>query len=173
MSHSTGIGLFVNEFGHCITQRFGYKMPIMKIVADNRRARFDYEIQETLEAGLVLTGQEVKSCRLGHANLAGAYVSFRGQTPVLRQATISKYPFASGVEDEPTRDRPLLLKKAEAERIRSAIAEKGITVIPLQIRAGKYIKVVLAVGRGRKKLDKRRVIREREVKRGLREGRDM
>ena len=144
-----------------------------KIVADNRRARFDYEILETLEAGLVLTGPEAKSCRMGHVNLAGAYVSFHGAVPILRQATISAYPFASGIEHVPTRDRALLLKKGEAERIRSAIAEKGVTVIPLRVQAGKYIKVTLAVGRGRKRLDKGRAIRDREVKRGLREGREV
>lgn len=145
----------------------------MKVVASNRRARFDYEILETLEAGLVLTGPEVKSCRLGLVHLAGSYISFLGQTPVLRQATISKYPFTTDTDYAPTRDRPLLLKKKEAEKLRAAIAEKGITVIPLEIRSGPFIKILLAISRGRKKGDKRRVIREREVGRRIREGREI
>ncbi len=145
----------------------------MKVVASNRRARFDYEILETFEAGMVLTGAEVKSCRMGHVSLAGAYVSYRGATPVMKQMTITKYPFASTIQDEPSRDRVLLLKKSEAERLRSLLSEKGVTIIPLEVRAGKYIKIAIAVAKGRKTIDKRRAIREREVKRGLREGRDV
>lgn len=145
----------------------------MKVVADNRRARFDYEILDTVEAGIQLTGPEVKSCRGGHVQLQGAYVSFLGNTPVLKKAKISLYTFASLPDYDPERDRPLLLKKAEARKLQGAVEEKGVTVVPLQVRAGKYIKVLLGLGRGRKRLDKRARIKERETSRKLREGREI
>lgn len=141
----------------------------MKVVAQNRRARFDFEILETLEAGLMLTGPEVKSCRMGHINLMGSYVSFREGKPVLKNATISPYRFAAHVPHEEKRDRPLLLKTSEIRKILARSEEKGLTVVPLEIRAGKFIKVLLGVGRGRKRIDKRQRIREREVARKLRQ----
>ncbi len=145
----------------------------MKVVAGNRRARFDYEILESFEAGMVLTGPEAKSCRAGHASLAGAYVSFRGPKAVLRQMNISAYPFAKSVPHEPLRDRVLLLNQNELDRLRASLSEKGLTVIPLELKAGKFIKIVIAIGKGRKRIDKRRAIKEREVKRNLREGREV
>lgn len=148
-------------------------MNFMKIVAENRRARFDYEILGTVEAGVILTGPEVKSCRRGSISLAGAYVSFRGDVPVLRHATIAKYPYAADAPHEPERDRVLLLGKREAEKLRSSVAEKGITIVPLAVRAGKFIKISLGVARGRRKIDKRNVIREREIRRKLRERREV
>jgi SsrA-binding protein len=145
----------------------------MKVVAQNRRARFDYEILETLEAGVMLTGPEVKSCRLGQISLNGSYVWFTKGVPILKNATIAKYAKAAGLTDyDPKRDRPLLLKGKETEKLTAAIKEKGVTVVPLEVRSGKFIKLLLALGRGRKKLDKRRVIRERETGRRLREGRE-
>lgn len=145
----------------------------MKVVASNRRARFDYEILDTLEAGIMLTGSEAKSCRMGRISLAGAYVSFRGSVPILRHATIAKYPFTTDPSYEPERDRPLLLKKREAEKLRALSAEKGVTIIPLEVHAAAFIKLRLGVARGRKTIDKRKVIKEREVKRKLREGREV
>jgi len=143
----------------------------VKIVAQNRRARYDYEILETREAGLVLTGQEVKSCRLGQVNLAGAYVSFFGNVPHLKNMKISSYKYAGHLPDyDPGRDRILLLKKSEAKKLEIASEEKGMTIVPLEVRSGRFIKVLLGLGRGRKKLDKRQKIREREVERRLRRG---
>ncbi len=145
----------------------------MKTVAQNRRARFDYDIGETVEAGMMLSGQEVKSCRLGQASLAGAYVSFHGGKPLLKHAKITPYKFASGLEAyDPGRDRQLLLKKSESARLEQAAAEKGATIIPLEIRAGRFIKVLLGVGRGRKRLDKRQKIKEREMDRRQRMGKE-
>ncbi len=145
----------------------------MKPVAQNRRARFDYEILETFEAGIILTGPEVKSCRMGHISLAGSYVSFLYGKPVLKGMSISKYPYASGlVPFGEHRDRELLLKKSELAKLERATEEKGMTLIPLEVRAGKYIKVLIGVCRGRKKMDKRQVIKEREAGRRLREGRE-
>ena len=146
----------------------------MKVVAQNRRARFDFEITDTVEAGIILSGQEVKSCRMGHVNLLGSYVSFFGGVAVLKHAKISPYAFATvGGEYDPGHDRQLLLKKPEAARLASVIAEKGVTLVPLEVRAGKFIKVLIGVGRGRKRADKRARIKEREMGRNLREGREV
>ena len=146
----------------------------MKVVANNRRARFDFEITDTVEAGIILTGPEVKSCRAGHVNLSGAYVSFFGHKPILKQAKISPYAFAKISADyDPGHDRELLLSKTEKARLEAVTAEKGVTIIPLEVRAGKYIKVLLGMGRGRKTIDKRHRIRERDMDRKMRAGRDI
>ncbi len=146
----------------------------MKVVAENRRARFDFEIQDTVEAGVVLTGQEVKSCRAGNVNLAGSYVSFLGGKPVLKKASIAPYKFALPLPGyDPTHDRPLLLRKNEALKVEKASEEKGMAVVPLEVRAGKFIKVLLGIGRGRKRIDKRQRIKEREIGRKIREGREI
>jgi len=143
----------------------------MKVIAQNRRARYDYEILDTLEAGIMLTGQEVKSCRKGHVNLAGAYVSFLESKPVLKSAKISPYAYASGLENyNPGQDRKLLIKKSDSKRLQSALQEKGVTIIPLEVRAGKYIKVLLGLGKGKKRHDKRQKIRERDQERKLKRG---
>lgn len=145
-----------------------------KVVSQNRRARFDYEILETLEAGIILTGQEVKSVRQGNAKLLGAYVSFLGGRPILKNASIPPYAFASQIGDyDPGRDRPLLLTKREQEKLQALTAEKGVTIVPLEIRAAKFIKILLGVARGRKKADKRARIKERDTQRRLREGREV
>ena len=146
---------------------------VVKIVAQNRHARYDYEILDTVEAGLLLTGQEVKSCRNGNANLAGSYVSFLHGKPVLKGIKIAAYKFASGLEDyDPGRDRSLLLSKADVQRLQSASDGKGMTIIPLEVRAGKYIKVLLGLGKGKSRYDKRQKIREKEVKQKLHRGED-
>ncbi len=145
----------------------------MKVVAQNRRARYDYEIIDTVEAGIMLTGQEAKSCRQGNANLAGAYVSFASGKAVLKNASIAPYAYAGPLpEYDLHRDRPLLLKKAEAAKLDSLLAEKGVSLVPLEIKAGKYIKVLLGLGRGRKRLDKRENIKKRDIDRQLRRGED-
>ncbi len=142
----------------------------MKTVAQNRRARFDYEIVDTIEAGIVLTGQEVKSCRLGQINLAGSYVSFFGGKPLLKQAKISPYKYAGIQPDyEPGHDRALLMSKSQLEKLEALQSVKGTALIPLEVRAGKFIKVLIGVGKGRKRLDKRERIKEREMSRGIRE----
>lgn len=143
---------------------------LMKVVAQNRRAKFDYEITDTVEAGLMLSGQEVKSCRLGQISLAGSYVSFFGGRPLLKQAKISPYKYAGHLPDyDPGHDRELLLKKDQLLKLQSKQEEKGVSLVPLEVRAGKFIKLLIGVGKGRKKLDKRRTIREREVSRRIRE----
>ncbi|TSC60029.1 MAG: SsrA-binding protein [Candidatus Peregrinibacteria bacterium Greene0416_62] len=145
----------------------------MKIVAQNRRARFDYEIVETIEAGMMLTGSEVKSCREGHISLVGAYVTVHKGKVKLRNVTIARYRYAAGSQtNEPERERELLLKSAEIDRLSTAVDQKGMTLVPLEVRAGKYIKIVIGLGRGKKKFDKRASIKKRDVERKLREGRE-
>lgn len=137
----------------------------MKIVAKNRRARFDYDIVESFEAGIQLLGWEAKACRTHLADLSGAYVSFLGGKPVLKKMTIRPYPFASNVHpDDTTRDRTLLLHRKELDRLKTASDEKGMAIIPLEVKAGRHIKLILALGRGRKRFDKRQKIKERESK---------
>lgn len=137
----------------------------MKTVAQNRRAKFDYEIVETFEAGIMLLGWEAKACRTHLADLSGAYVSFVSGKAMLKKMTIRHYPFASNaILDDTTRDRALLLHAKELDRLRTMSEEKGMTIVPLEVKAGKHIKVVLALGRGRKQFDKREKIKERESK---------
>jgi SsrA-binding protein len=146
----------------------------VKVVASNKRARFDYEILEEIEAGIILTGQEVKSCRQGHVNLIGAYVSFLSGRPVLKNAAIQPYRFASDLASyDPHRDRELLLKGAEIKRLTGKTEERGLTILPLEMRAGRTIKVLLGLGKGRKKYEKRERIRERELKKRLQRGEEI
>ncbi|OGJ54818.1 SsrA-binding protein [Candidatus Peribacteria bacterium RIFCSPHIGHO2_02_FULL_49_16] len=144
------------------------------VVAKNRRARHDYDILETIEAGMQLTGQEVKSCRIGGMNLSGAYVSFVSGQPVLKEAKIAPYRYASGLEGySPSRDRSLLLKKVERVHLEEAAKQKGFTIIPLEVRAGAYIKILLGMGRGQKKYDKRQKKKEKSIERKLRRGEEI
>lgn len=146
----------------------------MKTVAQNRRARHDYEIVDTIEAGIMLHGHEVKSCRQGNISLSGAYVSLQSGSPVLKGAKIAKYSHASGLDDyQPGRDRQLLLHKKQSEKLQTELAEKGISLIPLEVKAGKHIKIVLGLGKGRKRHDKRQKKKEKDVKRRLKEGREI
>ena len=147
---------------------------MVKTVAQNRKARFDYEITETLEAGMILTGGEVKSCREGHISLAGSYVILQKGKAILRNAKIAKYRYSAGSDDESIqRERELLLKRSELDRLSSAVDQKGMTLVPLEVRAGKHIKILIGLARGRKKYDKRSSIKKREVERKLREGREI
>ncbi len=146
----------------------------MKIVAQNRRARYDYDIVDTLEAGISLTGQEVKSCRMGNINLGGSYVSLVSGKPVIKGMKIAKYNFASNIEGyEPGRDRILLIKKREIEKITSSLAEKGVSLIPLEVKAGRHIKVILGMGKGKKRHDKRQSKKEKDVSRRLKQGEEI
>lgn len=145
----------------------------MKVVAQNRRARYDYEIVDTVEAGMMLIGSEVKSCRMGNVNLSGAYVSLLTGEPILKNANIAPYAFASGQEEyEPGRDRRLLLKKSEVRKLQAALAEQGVSLVPLEVRAGRHIKVILGLGKGRKRIDKRQRIRERDITRKMQKGQE-
>jgi SsrA-binding protein len=137
-----------------------------KLVATHRKARFEYEILEKVEAGIALVGPEVKSLRAGNASLVEAYAVVRRGEVYLVGAHISPYAQASRENPDPKRERKLLLRRAEIERLGAKVAERGLTLVPLQIyfRNGRA-KVELALARGRRRHDKRDAIREREQER--------
>ncbi len=133
------------------------------IVAQNRRARRDYEILERYEAGLALTGSEIKSIRLGKVDIQGAYGRLHKGEAWLFDAYIAPYQNAGYTPHEARRDRKLLLRKKELRRIRAALEERGLTLVPLNLHLRRGMaKVELGVARGIKRYDKRRKIRERE-----------
>jgi len=143
----------------------------IKIITDNKKARFDYEILETFEAGLVLTGSEVKSLRDSQASLKDSYVAFRGHEAFLQKAHIAVYQASSYNNHEPERLRKLLLHEHELTKINAAITEKGLTCVPLKIYFKKGIaKVEIALARGKKKGDKRQTIKSREADRDIQRG---
>lgn len=135
----------------------------MKTLAENRRARFDYEILETYEAGIVLTGQEVKSVKNGRAQIAGSYAVVRHGEPRLLNANIPPYqPKNAPGSYDPSRSRQLLLHKKEVQNLIGKLHEKGLTLVPLKMYLKKnLIKVEIALARPRKKHDKRELLRRR------------
>lgn len=148
----------------------------IKIVNENKKARFDYTISETFEAGLVLTGSEVKSLRVHGCTLKDSYVSFRGHEAYLQNAHIPVYAASSYNNHEPERIRKLLLHDHELKKIQAATTEKGLTCVTLKLyfKNGRA-KVEIGLGRGKKKGDKREAIKgreaDREVQRSLRKSR--
>ena len=140
--------------------------PSERVVAQNRRARHDYEILETVEAGLVLTGTEVKSLRAGKASLVESYATVEGSEAVVRQLHIPPYEQGNRWNPDPVRARKLLLHRAEIEKLKAAVARKGHTIVPLKLYFSKGIaKLLVGVGRGRKSFDKRERIAERDARR--------
>src|SRR3954471_7881259 len=139
-----------------------------KTIADNRRARHEYHILERVEAGLALTGTEVKSLRDGKAVLRDAFAMERGDELWLVGATIEHYDKGNRQNHEITRDRKLLLHRKEIDRLAGRIAEKGLTVVPLRIYfKGGRAKVELGLARGKEGVDKRQAIAERDVQREI------
>jgi len=140
--------------------------PSERVVAHNRRARHDYTILETVEAGLVLTGTEVKSLRAGKASLAEAYATVEGREAVVRQLHIPPYEQGNRWNRDPVRARKLLLHRAEIEKLAAAVARKGHTIVPLKLYfSGGYAKLLLGVARGKQTHDKRHAIAERDARR--------
>ena len=137
-----------------------------KTICLNRRARHDYFIEETFEAGMVLMGSEVKSLRDGRANLKDSYVRILKCEALLLNAHISPYPAANQFNHQPTRTRKLLLHKREIRRLAGRISERGLTLIPLRLyfKNGKA-KAELGLARGKKLYDKRDTLRKRAVQR--------
>ena len=141
----------------------------VKIICENRKARFNYHILEDFEAGLVLQGSEVKSLRDGKGNLADSYAEVKGGELWLVNAHIAHYPAANQFNHEPTRPRKILMKRREIDRMGGKLAEKGLTLIPLSLyfKEGR-VKVKLGLGKGKKAFDKRDSIKKRETDRELR-----
>ena len=139
-----------------------------KIVTENRKARYNYFIEDTYEAGMVLVGTEVKSLRIGRVNLKDSYAKIKDGEVFVYQVHIGAYPFAQENNHEPLRPRKLLLKKLEIKKLYGKVNEMGYTLIPLSIyfKKGKA-KMTLALARGKRKYDKRESIRRRDQKREL------
>jgi SsrA-binding protein len=144
--------------------------PDTKLITQNRRARYEYTIEETFEAGLVLTGTEVKACREGRANLTDAYAVVDNGEAYLLQCHISPYSHGNRVNHEPTRTRKLLLHRSELDKLRIKSSQEGRTLVPLRLYFNHgLVKVEIAVGRGKKRHDKRASIAEREAERRMRQ----
>jgi SsrA-binding protein len=146
----------------------------IKVIYNNKRATFDYELLERLEAGLELTGTEIKSIRANQASLQRSYVQARGDELWLLEANIAPYAHGNRENHEPTRPRKLLLHRREINRILTNLAQKGLTVVPtrLYLKGGRA-KVEIALARGKHKYDKREDIArrdaDRQMERALRE----
>lgn len=138
----------------------------IKIISDNKKARFDFEIIETWEAGIVLTGSEVKSIRDGAVNLKDSYVVFRGHEAFLHNAHISVYKASSYNNHEPERQRKLLLNMSELNKISGKIAERGLSCVALKMyfKDGR-VKIEIGLGKGKKLHDKRESIKNKDQQR--------
>jgi SsrA-binding protein len=142
------------------------KVPKVKSVATNKKAFHEYFIEDRIEAGLALTGTEVKSLRGGRAQLKDSYIQFRDGEAYLVGAHISTYAAASWTNHLPERDRKLLLHKRELARWASAVATKGVTCVPLSLYfKGSHVKTEIALVKGKKLHDKRDAMRDRDLKR--------
>jgi len=138
-----------------------------KTVATNRKARHDYFIDEIHEAGIVLTGTEIKSVRAGRVNLRDSYVQIRGGELWLIDTHIAPYKQAGRSGHEPKRSRKLLMQRREISRLQGKVLEKGYTIVPLRVylKNNKWAKVEIALARGKRLYDKRQAIRERDAQR--------
>lgn len=147
------------------------KRPPQHMVATNRRARFDYEIEHEYEAGLVLVGTEVKSLRAGHVTLQEGYVHVRGGEAWLVNVHIPEYVYGHQQNHAPKRARKLLMHAHEIERLRARLEQQGMSAVPLAIyfKQG-WAKLLFGLGRGRKHYDKRQHEREKTERRELRRG---
>lgn len=146
----------------------------VKVVSTNRKARFEYFIQETFEAGLVLKGTEIKSIRKGQISLQEAYVRTDGEQAWLVGAHVAPYEHASAFQHSPDRERKLLLHKREIKELWDAVRIKGMTIIPMRVylKAGRA-KLEIGIAKGKKQYDKRESIKERDIQREeSRRGRD-
>ena len=139
-----------------------------KVVCQNRKARHEYFIEETFEAGMVLEGPEVKSLRDGRANLVDSYARVKKGEMFLYNMHISPYPFAHHVNLDPVKVRKLLLTRKEIKRLIGKTEEKGYTMIPLKVYfSGGWAKVQIGLAKGKKKADKRQAIKEKDMKRDM------
>ena len=139
----------------------------IKVVADNRRARFNYEIGETFEAGIALTGSEVKSLRAGKATIAESYADARGGEIWLINSNIPEYQQAGRFNHAPKRLRKLLLHQRQIDRLAGAVERDGMTIVPLKLYFNEKgrAKVEIALGRGKKLYDKRETLKKRSWER--------
>ncbi len=139
-----------------------------RVVCQNRKASHEYFLEERFEAGLVLEGPEVKSLREGRANLVDSYAKIKDGEAWLHNMHISPYPHARHVPQEPTRTRKLLLNRRELKRLIGKTQERGYSLIPTKVYfSGNWAKVEIALARGKRKVDKRRTLKEKEIQREM------
>ena len=132
----------------------------------NKKAKFNYNILEEYTTGIILIGSEVKSVRLGHVSMDESYCYFKDGELYIKNLYIKPYENSrDGLES--TRDRKLLLKKSELSKLKSTVSEKGLTIVPLVLKVGARVKVIIGVGKGKKLYDKRETIKERDIKKQL------
>ena len=138
-----------------------------KIVAENRRARFDYFIEDKFEAGIELTGTEVKSLRSGEGSIAESYAAIEGEEVWLINSSIPEYSHGNRLNHQPRRQRKLLLRAREIAKLHGAITRQGLTLVPLSLyfNGRGRAKIELALARGKKMHDKRETVKERDWKR--------
>lgn len=140
----------------------------MKIISENRKARFDYFIESTFEAGIVLTGTEIKSVRKNNVNLRDSYVGERNGELWLYNAHIAEYDHGNINNHRPTRERKLLLNRKEINKITKEKQLEGYTIVPTKMYLkGQYAKVEIALAKGKKNYDKRETIKERDILRSI------
>lgn len=145
----------------------------IKLVCQNKKARYDYFIDEVLEAGLVLLGPEVKSLREGRASLVDSYARVKKGEVFLYNMHITPYPYAHHVQLDPVRTRKLLLNKREIRRLIGKTVEKGYTLIPTKVYFTKgRAKIEIALAKGKRKYDKRQALKEKEMKRDMEEAKN-
>lgn len=143
-------------------------LPGKKIIATNRRARFDYFLSEYTEAGLELTGTEIKSIRAGHVSLTGAFIDIRDGEAYVVGMQITPYKEGNIFNSDPMRDKKLLLHKREIAKFAKQRDQAGYTIVPVEIYLRKGLcKLEIALGKGKKEYDKRQAIKERDIKRNL------
>jgi SsrA-binding protein len=140
-----------------------------KLVATNRKARHDYFIDETYEAGIVLTGAEIKSARVGRVSLRDSYVQVKNGELWLIDTHIAPYEQAGYSSHKPKRPRKLLMQRREINRLQGKVQEKGYAIVPLRfyLKNNKWAKVEIALARGKKLYDKRQAIRKRDTQREM------
>ena len=140
----------------------------IKIITENRKARHDYQILETFEAGMVLLGTEIKPVKAGQIQLKDSYVEFMNEEMFLIHAHISTYTASSYNNHAPERKRKLLMKKNEIEKLYAKVKEKGLSIVPLKVYLKKgFVKIEIALAKGKKSHDKRDSIKKRDVDREL------
>lgn len=135
----------------------------------NRRASFDYEFLETYQAGIMLTGTEIKSIRAGKASLVDSFCHFVNNELYVRNMHVAEYWWGSWGQHDPKRERKLLLQRKELNKLQRAVKEKGLTIIAvkLYIADNGYAKLLIALARGKKEYDKRATIREKDIRRDM------
>lgn len=138
-------------------------------LAENKKAFFEYEVLEKMEAGLVLSGQEVKSTKLGQINLLGSYITFHHNRAYALNMHINKYKAAGPLPNyDPTQTREVLLHKKQIAYLQEKSKEKGLTIMPLRVYTkGRLVKMEIAVARGKKLYDKRESIKKRDIQREI------